>query len=72
MSCNVTIIAGMTNKKIDLTEYCTQSEYAKLVNKPLGLISQWVKRTKENTGNTDKHLDILYVPELNMTLIRRP
>lgn len=61
-----------TTKKIDMSQYCTQAEYAKIVNKPLGLISQWVKRTKENKGSSDKHLDILYVPDLNMTLIKRP
>ncbi len=60
----------MKNKiTIDLDKYCTQSDYAKETGIKLGTISQWVKRAKEGKG---AKIDYLIIPELQLTLIKRP
>lgn len=53
---------------IDLSKYCTQSDYAKETGTKLGTVSQWVKRTKE--GKSAK-IEYLYIPELQLTLVKR-
>ena len=62
--------------KIDLNKWVTQSEYARLHKIPLGTVAQWVKRARDRKINKPKRkiqpkVEILDVPQLGMTLIRR-
>lgn len=63
----------MAATKIDLTQYCTQAEYAKNNDIKLGTLSQWIKRLKagESVPDTAKHIQYLEVPELNLTLVKK-
>jgi len=64
----------MSNKqatKIDLTQYCTQAEYCRITGVKLGTLSQWIKRHKEGKA-IPVNIDYLPVPELGITLVRRP
>lgn len=58
--------------KIDLSQWITQAKYAELKRMKLGTVSQWVKRTKAGEGKPDKHIEYLDVPELGLTLVKRP
>ena len=57
--------------QINLAKYCTQAEYSKLTGVKLGTLSQWIKRHKEGKS-IPVTLDYKYVPELSLTLIKRP
>ena len=57
-------------KQLDLSQWVTQVEYAKLTGYKLGTISQWIKRAKAGEGK--KGIEYLDVPELGLTLVRRP
>lgn len=54
---------------IDLNEWCTQQEKAHVSGDKLTTISRRVKRTKEN--DTQSPIDILEIPELGITLVKR-
>ena len=56
--------------KVDLNQYCTQAEYARLTGYKLGTISQWVKRAKAGEGKI--RIEYLDVPELSITLVKKP
>lgn len=74
MSCNVTNIADMSKiQTIDLSGYVSQAEYSRLYNIPLNKLSQWIKRAKkgESIPNEAKRIEFIYVPELNMTLVKK-
>lgn len=55
---------------IDLSDYITQAEYARINDRKLGTVSQWIKRAKagESIPVSIEYIDI---PELNITLIKR-
>lgn len=55
---------------IDTSEYCTQAEYSRLTGIKLGTISQWVKRAIEGKGTVK--IEYYTIPELNITLVKRP
>lgn len=59
----------MDNKQIDLSKWITQAEYSRLTGVKLGTVSQWVRRAKE--GEAAK-IEYLEVPELSLTLVKRP
>jgi len=61
----------MAATKIDLNQYCTQSEYCRLTGIKLGTLSQWIKRAKAGQA-IPVNIDYLFVPELSITLVRRP
>lgn len=54
---------------IDFNEWCTQQEKSTNGGGKLTTISRRVKRTKDN--DTQSPIDILEIPELNITLVRR-
>lgn len=56
---------------IDVSQYCTQAEYCRLTGIKLGTLSQWIKRHKEGKS-IPVSIDYLYVPELSITLVKRP
>ena len=56
---------------IDLIKYCTQAEYCRLTGIKLGTLSQWIKRAKAGQA-VPVNIDYLYVPELSLTLVKRP
>lgn len=56
--------------KIDLDKYCTQAEYARITGVKLVTVSQWVKRSIAGEGV--KRIDFKEIPELGLTLVRRP
>ena len=55
---------------IDTSEYCTQTEYSRLTGIKLGTISQWVKRAIAGKGTVK--IEYYTIPELNITLVKRP
>lgn len=57
-------------KQLDLSQWITQAEYARLTGYKLGTVSQWVKRAKAGEGK--QMIEFLDVPELSLTLVRRP
>jgi hypothetical protein len=57
-------------KQLDLCQWITQAEYSRLTGYKLGTVSQWVKRAKAGEGKKD--IQYLDVPELGLTLVRRP
>lgn len=57
-------------KQLDLSQWITQAEYARLTGYKLGTVSQWVKRAKAGEGGIK--IEYLEVPELSLTLVRRP
>ncbi len=61
----------MTATQIDLTKYCTQVEYCRLTGTKLGTLSQWIKRAKEGRS-IPVNIEYLYVPELSLTLVKKP
>lgn len=61
----------MTATQIDLTKYCTQAEYCRLTGVKLGTLSQWIKRAKAGES-IPVEIDYLEVPELSITLVKRP
>lgn len=74
VSCNVTNIANMSKAQtIDLSGYISQAEYARLKDIPLNKLSQWIKRAKNNESIPPeaKDIEFIFVPELNMTLVKK-
>lgn len=59
--------------KVDLSQYITQAEYARINGLKLGTLSQWIKRMKEGEAVPDhaKHIQYLEVPELSLTLVKK-
>lgn len=55
---------------IDLQGWITQAEYARNSGYKLNTISQWVKRAKAGEGLAK--IDYLDVPELGITLVKKP
>ena len=58
------------SNKIDLSQYCTQADFARDNNIKLGTLSQWIKRAKEGKS-TPVHIEFIYVPELKITLVKK-
>jgi len=58
---------------IDLSGYISQAEYARINKISLNKLSQWIKRAKkgESIPNEAKSIEFIYVPELNMTLVKK-
>ena len=56
--------------QIDLSQWISQAEYCRLTGTRLGTLSQWVKRAKAGEGKIK--IEYLEVPELSLTLVRRP
>jgi DNA-directed RNA polymerase specialized sigma24 family protein len=54
--------------QLDLSQWLTQTEYAKKHNLPLGTVSQWVVRAKEDKAKAK--IDYLEIPELSITLVK--
>lgn len=54
---------------INLNEWATQKDYAKLVGKEFPAIRQQLKRTKK--GKSTQPLEYWDIPELNITLIKK-
>jgi hypothetical protein len=58
------------NTAIDLKGWITQAEYARKTGYKLNTVSQWVKRAKAGEGSNK--IDYLDVPELGITLVKKP
>ena len=63
-------ICSMAKIIIDTTVYCTQAQYSQLTGIKLGTISQWVKRAIEGKGTAK--IEYYIIPELKITLVKRP
>ncbi len=55
---------------IDLNVWQTQAEYARQTGYKLNTISQWVKR--DLAGEGSKKIDTMHIPQLSITLVRKP
>jgi hypothetical protein len=74
MSRHVLTFAVMAKKAntitIDLDKWTTQTNKAKLLGLNESTIRQRVIRTKQGKGNAIE--EYLHIPELNLTLVRKP
>lgn len=64
----------MDNKQtIDLNDYISQAEYARIHNLSLNRLSQWINRMKkgEKVPNDAKNIEYHYFSALNMTLVKK-
>lgn len=54
---------------IDLNQYTTQVQWAEENGENVNTVFQWVKRKKDGKGKAP--IEILEIPELGITLIKR-
>ncbi len=72
VECNVMLFPYICSmaKQIDLSQYCTQADYARNNGIKLGTLSQWIKRAKEGKS-IPVNIEYLYLPELKITLVKK-